>query len=279
MLIAGFEGIDELKYLIKIEIPGIFIGSWIANEPKVYEIIRESNYKGIIATDNEGGYASWIVKDIPSPKELSNLNPYDFYSIIYNMALKLKEHYINLNFAPVLDLYDPINVVIGKKNRAFSEDPYKVIFYSSLFIKAHSDVGIKNCIKHFVGQGRAIGDPHHKKSIFIGGLKDLRKDLLPFMFFIKMGIEYIMTAHVFVPSIDKEKPITLSRFFIVELLRNLLSYKGKIITDDLNMNAIREHFDIIDAVRIAKSLTIDYILISRGIETIEKVYKFLKFNY
>jgi hypothetical protein len=45
------------------------------------------------------------------------------------------------------------------------------------------------------------------------------------------------------------------------------------------MNAIKEHFDIIDAVRIAKSLTIDYILISKGIETIEKVYKFLKFNY
>lgn len=276
MIIAGFESIDELKYLIKINIPGIFIGSWIANDNRVYEIIRESNYKGIVATDNEGGYASWIVKDIPTPKELSNLNAYDFYSIIKNMALKLKEHYINLNFAPVVDLHDELNPVIGKKKRAFSDDPYKVVFYASLFIKAHEEVGIKNCIKHFIGQGRAIGDPHYKKSILIGGLKDIRKDLIPFMYFIKMGIEYIMTAHVYMPAIDREKPITLSRFFIVEFLRNLLGYKNKIITDDLNMSAIKDNFGILDAIKIIKTLPIDYVLISRGIETIEKAYKLLK---
>lgn len=276
MIIAGFESIDELKFLIKSNIPGIFIGSWIANDEKVYEIIKESNYSGLIATDNEGGYASWIVKDIPPPKELSNLNAYDFYSIIKNMAAKLKEHNINLNFAPVVDLHDELNPVIGKKKRAFSDDPYKIVFYSSLFIKAHEEVGIKNCIKHFIGQGRAIGDPHYKKSILIGGLKELRKDLIPFMYFIKMNIEYIMTAHVYVPAIDKERPITLSRYFIVELLRNILGYRGKVITDDLNMNAIKDVFGILDAVKIIKTLPIDYVLISRGIETIEKAYKLLK---
>ncbi|MEO0144435.1 MAG: glycoside hydrolase family 3 N-terminal domain-containing protein [candidate division WOR-3 bacterium] len=276
MIIAGFESIDELKYLIKINIPGIFIGSWIADNPKVYEVIKDSNYNGIIATDGEGGYASWIVKNIPPPKELSNLNPYDFYSIVQTIALKLKEHFINLNFAPVVDLHDELNPVIGKKKRAFSDDPYKIVFYASLFIKAHSEIGIKNCIKHFVGQGRAIGDPHYKKSILIGGLKELKKDLLPFMYFIKFGIEYIMTAHVYVPAIDKEKPVTLSRFFIVELLRNLLGYKGKIITDDLNMSAISEVFGVLEAIKIIKKLPIDYVLISRGIETIEKAYKILK---
>lgn len=276
MLIAGFESIDELKYLIKINIPGIFIGSWIAQNEEIYQIIKESNYDGIVATDNEGGYASWVVKNIPEPKELANLNIYDFYSIVYNMALKLKEHGINLNLAPVVDLHDELNPVIGKKKRAFSEDPYKVIMYASLFIKAHSDVGLKNCIKHFLGQGRAIGDPHYKKSILIGSLKDLKKDLLPFMYFIKMGIEYIMTAHIYIPSIDKEKPVTLSRYFIVELLRNILNYRGKIITDDLNMSAIKDNFGVLDAVKIAKQLKIDYVLISKGIETIEKAYKILK---
>ncbi|MCS7245412.1 MAG: hypothetical protein N2504_04885 [candidate division WOR-3 bacterium] len=276
MLIAGFESVDELRYLIKINIPGIFIGSWIAQNEEIYKLIKESNYSGIVATDNEGGYASWVVKDIPQPKELSSLNVYDFYSIVYNMALKLKEYGINLNLAPVVDLHDELNPVIGKKKRAFSEDPYKVIMYASLFVKAHSDVGLKNCIKHFLGQGRAIGDPHYKKSILIGSLKDLKKDLLPFMYFIKMGIEYIMTAHVYIPSIDKEKPITLSRYFIVELLRNILNYRGKIITDDLNMSAIRDNFGILDAVKIAKQLKIDYVLISRGIEIIEKAYKILK---
>ncbi|MEO0203191.1 MAG: glycoside hydrolase family 3 N-terminal domain-containing protein [candidate division WOR-3 bacterium] len=275
MIIAGFESIEELKYLLRINIPGIFIGSWIADNPKVYEILKESNYKGIVATDGEGGYASWIVKDIPPPKELANLNPYDFYSISYDIALKLKEHLVNLNFAPVVDLHDELNPVIGKKKRAFSEDPYKVVFYSSLFIKAHNDVGIKNCIKHFVGQGRAIGDPHYRKSILIGSLKDLKKDLLPFMYFIKLGIDYIMTAHIYVPSIDKEKPITLSRFFIVELLRNVIGYEGKIITDDLNMSAISETFGVLEAVKMIKKLPIDYALISRGIETIEKAYKIL----
>ncbi len=276
MIIAGFESIDELKYLIKLNVPGIFIGSWIAHEEKVYKIIKESNYSGIVATDNEGGYASWIVKDVPPPRELANLNPYDFYSIIKNMALKLKEHYINLNLAPVVDLHDELNPVIGKKRRAFSEDPYKIVFYASLFIKAHEEVGIRNCIKHFIGQGRAIGDPHYKKSILIGSLKDIRKDLIPFMYFIKFGIEYIMVAHVYMPAIDREKPITLSKFFIIEFLRNLLGYRGKIITDDLNMSSIKDVFGILDAIKIIRTLPIDYVLISRGIEIIERAYKLLK---
>ncbi len=275
MVIAGFESIDELKYLIKLNIPGIFIGSWIAHNEKVYEVIKESNYSGIVATDNEGGYASWIVKDVPPARELANLNPHDFYSIIKNMALKLKEHRINLNLAPVVDLHDELSPVIGKKKRAFSEDPYKIVFFASLFIKAHEEVGIKNCIKHFIGQGRAIGDPHYRKSILIGGLKEIRKDLIPFMYFIKMGIEYIMTAHVYMPAIDREKPITLSKFFIIEFLRNLLGYRGKIITDDLNMSAIKDVFGILDAIKIIKTLPIDYVIISRGIETIEKAYKLL----
>ncbi len=275
VIIAGFESLDELRYLISKGVPGLFIPSWMGENPEVFRIIRESNYGGIVCTDNEGGYASWVVKGYPSPAEVGKMledagNYRRVYDLYRDMARRLKALGINLNLAPVVDLYHPDNYVIGGKGRAYSGSPDRVIVGAELFRRAHEAEGVGVVFKHFVGQGRSVGDPHERKSVYPFGWEQLNEDLKPFSYFITAGARYIMVSHVSIPILDEEFPVSLSKKIIAGLLRGELGFSGKVITDDVRMSAVEEDFGFEDAVRLSLKAGVDYVLISRGIERIER---------
>ncbi len=281
VIIAGFESLDELRYLISRRVPGLFIPSWMGSNPEVFRIIRESNYEGIVCTDNEGGYASWVVKGYPSPAEVGKMledagNYRKVYDLYRNMARRLKDLGINLNLAPVVDLYHPDNYVIGGKGRAYSHSPDRVMVGAGLFRKAHEVEGVGVVFKHFVGQGRSIGDPHEKKSIYPFGWEQLNEDLKPFSYFIATGARYIMVSHVSIPLLDEEFPVSLSRKIISGFLREKLGFSGEVITDDVRMSAVEEEFGFEDAVRLSLRAGVDYVLISRGINLIERAFKLIE---
>jgi len=281
VIIAGFSSIDELKYLLKRRVAGIFIPSWMAGEPEVYDLIRSSGYDGIVATDNEGGYASWVVKGFPSPYSVGqSMERYGEISGILNsyrrMASLLRSRGINMNFAPVVDLHSKNNDVIGGKGRSFSSDPFRVIAAAEIFWYAHSLEGVNVVFKHFVGQGRAVGDPHTGMSVYRLSEEDLNDDLLPFAHFVSRGASYIMTAHVVIPFLDEEFPVTLSRKILHNLLREKLGFTGKIISDDMRMSAIEEHFGFDDAIKLALEAGVDYILISHGLDCVERAIEIIR---
>ncbi|NPB04251.1 MAG: glycoside hydrolase family 3 protein [Thermotogae bacterium] len=274
MIVAGFESLDELRYLISKKVPGLFIPSWMGSNTEVFRIIHESNYEGIVCTDNEGGYASWVVKGYPSPAEVGRMledagNYRRVYDLYRDMAYKLRTLGINLNLAPVVDLYHPDNYVIGGKGRAYSHSPDRVIVGAELFRKAHEVEGVGVVFKHFVGQGRSVGDPHDRKSIYPFGWEQLNEDLKPFSYFITTGARYIMVSHVSIPILDEEFPISLSKKIISGLLREKLGFSGKVITDDIRMSAVEEEFGFEEAVRLSLEAGVDYVLISRGMDRIE----------
>ncbi|GEM_PF-1277087 len=281
VIIAGFESLEELEYLISIHIPGLFIPSWMGEDPRVFRIIRESNYGGIVCTDNEGGYASWVVKGYPSPSDVGRmLDDADNYAKVYQiyrqMARRLRNLGINMNLAPVVDLYHPDNHVIGGKGRAYSGNPDRVIVAAELFRRAHSMEGVEVVFKHFAGQGRSVGDPHRKKSIYPYGWEEFNEDLRPFSYFISSGARYIMASHVSIPLIDGEFPASLSRKILGELLRGRLGFRGKVITDDIRMSAVEEEFGFEDAVRLSLEAGADYILISREITLVERALRLVQ---
>jgi len=274
VIVAGFESLDELRYLISKKVPGLFIPSWMGSNTEVFRIIHESNYEGIVCTDNEGGYASWVVKGYPSPAEVGRMledagNYRRVYDLYRDMAYKLRTLGINLNLAPVVDLYHPDNYVIGGKGRAYSHSPDRVIVGAELFRKAHEVEGVGVVFKHFVGQGRSVGDPHDRKSIYPFGWEQLNEDLKPFSYFITTGARYIMVSHVSIPILDEEFPISLSKKIISGLLREKLGFSGKVITDDIRMSAVEEEFGFEEAVRLSLEAGVDYVLISRGMDRIE----------
>jgi beta-N-acetylhexosaminidase len=73
-----------------------------------------------------------------------------------------------------------------------------------------------------------------------------------------------MTAHVLVPSLDEERPATLSPHIVQDILRHEMGYEGVILSDDLEMKAIARTYAVSDAGVQAIAAGCDGLLICSG---------------
>jgi beta-N-acetylhexosaminidase len=231
-----------------------------------------------VATDQEGGWVSHIRKGFSTTGGNLSLGaagiPHDAFLTGYYIGLELKALGINMNFAPNLDVYsNPDTWVIGP--RAFSSDPHKVGLLGLAYFKGQKKAGIISTGKHFPGHGETDLDSHgYLPKINISFEKLWDKDLLPYRFVIREGIQAIMTAHLAFPKITgNDEPATLSDFFINRILRQKLHFNGVVITDDMEMWGVRINGDDIPTVcRKALLAGNDMILVSHTPEVQEQVW-------
>jgi len=150
---------------------------------------------------------------------------------------------INLNFAPVLDIHtNPANPVIGE--RSFGTTARDVIAAALPFVRAMQAEGITACGKHFPGHGDTNIDSHFglpTQSIDLESL--LAREVEPFAAAIDDGIGMLMTSHILFPDIDPDVPVTLSRRFLTDVLRDRLGFGGVVVSDDIGMGAMSGFFD------------------------------------
>lgn len=151
---------------------------------------------------------------------------------------------INVNFAPVVDVnVNPDNPVIGKLERSFSADPLVVAAQAREVIVAHLVEGVFTALKHFPGHGSSTTDSHL-------GFTDVTQtwsesELIPYREILgSSGADMIMTAHVFNARLDPQWPATLSQATIAGLLREQLHYDGVVVSDDMQMQAIADHYNL-----------------------------------
>lgn len=144
---------------------------------------------------------------------------------------------INMPLIPVLDVnQDPDNPIIC--TRAFSDDPHEVARFGRLYVKILEKSGLISCGKHFPGHGDTSTDSHLLLPVISKSRQDLFEvDILPFREAIEEGVSSIMIGHLLVPSLD-DRPASLSKELITNLLRKELSFDGLILTDALNMQAL-----------------------------------------
>jgi len=146
---------------------------------------------------------------------------------------------ININFAPVLDLSKT-------DKRSLGQDPEKVYQYGKKAIQGLNDVSITGALKHFPGNGRSEIDPHVETSSVEANQLDLENsDIYPFKKIISEMDDqkfFVMVTHIKYPAYDKEKPASLSKIIIEDLLRGKLKYEGLVVTDDLEMGAVNKYY-------------------------------------
>lgn len=148
---------------------------------------------------------------------------------------------VNYIFSPSLDLNNnPENPIINV--RSFGEDPGQVGMLGDAYIQGIQDgMGIP-CAKHFPGHGNTSEDSHIKLCRIDQSKEELiNMELAPFQRAIdRTQIESIMTAHISVPSIEKDEsvPATLSHTILSGLLRQEMNFEGVIITDAMLMGGI-----------------------------------------
>jgi beta-N-acetylhexosaminidase len=148
----------------------------------------------------------------------------------------------DVDFAPVLDVHtNPSNPIIGE--RAFGRDATTVARRALAFARGLERVGMVACGKHFPGHGDTDTDSHLALPKIDHGWDRLeRVELEPFRRAAAAGLPMIMTADVVFAALDASVPATSSRAVITGLLRERLGYRGVIVSDDLDMKAIADHF-------------------------------------
>lgn len=163
------------------------------------------------------------------------------------MGTELASLGINLNFAPVLDIHsNPSNPVIGP--RAFGTSSDLVTDAALAFVSAMQSEGVLACGKHFPGHGNTDKDSHHELPVLHADLPALiARELKPFVAAIRAGIPFIMTGHILLPAVDPVEPVTLSRRFNQELLREQLGFDGVVVSDDIGMHAVSKMFEDVAA--------------------------------
>ncbi len=183
----------------------------------------------------------------------------------------------NVDYAPVADVNsNPANPIIGV--RAFSDDPQIVAEHVTAYIKGLDEAGSIAVIKHFPGHGDVGEDSHTHLPCSSLTLDDMMScELIPFQAGIDSGADMIMTAHIQYPEIEQgtyvsikdgvevNLPATLSRTIITGLLREKMGYDGIVVTDAMDMGAIVEHFDPVDAAVMAINADVDILLCSANI--------------
>lgn len=223
-----------------------------------------------ISIDEEGGLVSRLKSRYgfstkKSAEELGKGKAKKTYQQARKLAKELYENGINLNFAPVVDVnVNPTNPVIGGVRRSFSEDEDIVTLHASAFIKGQRDENVLSVLKHFPGHGSSDADSHL-------GMVDVtrsweERELTPYSRLIRSGeVDFIMSAHVYQRDLDPDYPATLSQKILTGILRNKMSFKGVIISDDMNMGAIKDHFGQEEAIELALQAGVDILLFGNNI--------------
>ena len=212
--------------------------------------------KMIIAVDEEGGIVnrlSWYpeFRDTPfsSPQELYNEGGYPL--IISNTKEKatlLKSLGINMNLAPVADISTDPNDYIYP--RTFGRNAEETAEYVKTVVKTMKENNIGSTLKHFPGYGNNL-DTHSDISIDNRSYESfLNNDFIPFKAGIAAGADSILVSHNIINSIDENLPASLSRK-VHDVIRNELNFNGVIMTDDLQMSAIKDYVGEVNSVILA----------------------------
>ena len=225
----------------------------------------------LIAADAEGGLVMRLsarVGYLPtlSPQELGDGGDVAQTELeAQRLGARLREAGINWNLAPVVDVaVNPTNPAVVTLGRTFGSDPEQVVAHARAFIAGMHAAGILATLKHFPGHGSSRVDSHLGFTD-VTDTADLDVELLPYRRLIKEGLaDSVMPGHVFNRTLDPWYPASLSRATVARLLRAHLGYKGVVVSDDLLMGAITQHYGLEESALLALRAGVDVLLISQN---------------
>ncbi|MCM1222795.1 MAG: hypothetical protein NC548_50895 [Lachnospiraceae bacterium] len=175
----------------------------------------------------------------PLNYQLQDSTQTQMYDYGNNVGRECKQVGINMVFGPVLDVAPGPGRYMYK--RSLGSDPQRVADLGAAYARGLFDVGVLPVAKHFPGHGYTRTDPHVWLPVIDRPLKEIENiDLLPFKEYIAGGFPAIMAAHVAVPALSGDSlPSDFSDKIINTLLRKELNFNGLIISDAVNMGAVK----------------------------------------
>jgi beta-N-acetylhexosaminidase len=280
---------NETKELITTIQPGgvLLAGRNVESAQQVVELtssIRNAlQVPPIIAVDQEGGRVDRL-KEIYSPMPSADLlrNAADA-SLAARMgeitAEALRTLGFNVNLAPVLDIAIDDSAENGIKGRYLGDSVAEVIRLAGAYLEGIQHGGIVGIGKHFPGLGPTSIDSHSELPR-VDSPKDelLRQGAAPYIeLFSKINarLNAVLVGHGHYPAFDGPSPLpaSLSKNIVTGFLREELSFRGLVITDDLDMGAITATRSINEAAITAIEAGNDMVMITGSTENIIGVWQ------
>ncbi len=232
----------------------------------------------LVSIDEEGGYVSRMKTRYGFPKNVSaqylgdmdNLDSTRYYA--QQTAGLLSSFGINMNYAPVVDVNLNVrNPVIGRIERSYSTEYRNVIKHAFEVVDIHNKNNVVPVLKHFPGHGSSKSDTHL-------GLTDVTntwqiEEMYPYSALIDSGVvKAVMTAHIVHQSLDESKnPATLSKRIVTGMLRDFLDFDGVIISDDMQMGAIKNEYGLREAIRMSIEAGVDLLMFANNVKDYDLV--------
>lgn len=259
-MIIGLKGTrlekDEADFIVENNIGGIILfGRNVESPEQIRKLTMDiQNLRKhmtdtaplFVSIDMEGGRVHRLKPPFTKWPALASVGKIDSTSVAFRFAQamgdELKAVGINLDYAPCLDIFsNPKNTVIG--DRSLSSKPEPVARLGSAMVRGYIKSGIISCAKHFPGHGNTLIDSHEDLPVEEKSLQDLEElELEPFKKAFRARLDFVMAAHIKYPKIDPDWPASLSEIFLKKILRDKLRFRQLIITDDLDMGALKKNF-------------------------------------
>lgn len=291
MLLLGFEGqhleADSLiaKDLCQYPLGGVILFNYHCKERRLEKNIENpiqvktlterlqqwaasrAEHPLFIAIDYEGGRVNRLDEtqgfpETKSAKAIGEMSDEEILSEAQKMAGTLSSLGFNFNFSPVVDIdTNPNNQVISHLERAFCSKPNRVNDIAKHFRHSFADKGILSTYKHFPGHGSSEDDSHIGAVDITHSWRE--EELFPYQQLSQAHnpLDAVMIGHLIHKQFDASgKPATLSKAIITDLLRNQLGFRGLVVSDDMQMDAISKHYSEQEALIHAVNAGVDLLI-------------------
>lgn len=274
LFMVGFPGTApdaEVRGLIDDGIFGAILFKRNVGTPgQTAELIRAlKSHAGrpfVLAVDQEGGRVARLRGEpfttLPAMRDIGRSRDATLAARVGQLlAYEVRAIGFDWDFAPVLDVdTNPKNPVIG--DRALHREPLEVARLGVALAQGMEFGGVASCGKHFPGHGDTAQDSHLALPRLPHDLRRLREvELLPFAAFAKARLSSLMTAHVIFEALEPQAPATMSKRVLEGLLRTELGFEGVLVSDDLEMKAIADHYPVEQAVVAGVNAGVDLFLV------------------
>jgi beta-N-acetylhexosaminidase len=291
-LMIGFDGIrldQDLCFMIKtLKIGGIVLFSRNLVDPdQIRQLTRDiqayAEKYGLpplfVSIDQEGGVVARLkppFTQFPGNPHMKNVA--DAVRFAETTATELTGIGVNMDLAPVMDVaFEEIRSVMA--DRAFGHDPAWVSHLGKTVIDVLQERNVMAVAKHFPGIGRTELDSHMDlPRLDIDPEPFMETDIVPFQTAISANVAGVMLSHILYPTLDDKWPASLSGAIAKDLLRNRLGYEGVVMTDDLDMGAIQNHFGIEAAIDRILAADVDIAMICHRSPKIETAHERIMLN-
>lgn len=243
--------IDSVATVLKKEQLGglvVFQGGPVRHLDMLNAYQKNAKVPLLVTVDGEWGLGMRLPDSTLSFPYQMTLGALQDNRLLYDMGREVAKDFLRLgmhfNFAPTVDVNNnPKNPVIGF--RSFGDNKFNVVKKSKAYMDGMVDGGILASIKHFPGHGDTDVDSHYDLPVLNFSRERLDSlEIFPFKELIKDGAPSVMVGHMFIPALDNtpNKPSSISKNVVTEILRKELGFKGLTVTDAMDMKGVTKFF-------------------------------------